>query len=96
MRSLKKSLRRAWLGKLLPLGLGAIAGTAANRKLADGVISNVQSGLGAAPTAFATPLPERDDEETGAGLSMNPKEFASWILGVFNDRDKAKKGGGDN
>lgn len=96
MRSLKKSPRRAWLGKLLPLGLGAIAGTAANRKLADGVIANVQSGLGAAPTAFATPLPERDDEETGAGLSMNPKEFASWILGVFNDRDKANKGSGDN
>lgn len=96
MRSLKKSPRRAWLGKLLPLGLGAIAGTAANRKLADGVISNVQSGLGAAPAAFATPLPERDDEETGAGLSMTPKEFASWILGVFNDRDKAKKGSGDN
>ena len=96
IRSLKKSSRRAWLGKLLPLGLGAIAGTAANRKLADGVIANVQSGLGAAPTAFATPLPERDDEETGAGLSMNPKEFASWILGVFNDRDKANKGSGDN
>ena len=66
MRSLRRSMRRAWLGKMLPLGLGAIAGTAANRKLADGVISNVQSGLGAAPAAFATPLPERDDERIDA------------------------------
>lgn len=101
MRSMKKSMRRAWLGKLMPLGIGAVAGTTANRKLADGVIDNVQSGLGAVPAGFATPLPERDEDEEGKGLSLNPKEFASWILGVFKDGDKdgaksAAKDGGDN
>ena len=93
MRSMKKSMRRAWLGKLMPLGIGAVAGTTANRKLADGVIDNVQSGLGAVPAGFATPLPEKDEDEEGKGLSLNPKEFASWILGVFKDGDKD---GGDN
>ena len=101
MRSMKKSMRRAWLGKLMPLGIGAVAGTTANRKLADGVIDNVQSGLGAVPAGFATPLPEKDEDEEGKGLSLNPKEFASWILGVFKDRDKdggksTAKDGGDN
>lgn len=100
MRSMRKSLRRAWLGKLMPLGIGAVAGTTANRKLADGVISNVQSGLGAVPAGFATPLPEkdtdRDNDEDGKGLSLNPKEFAAWILRQFkNDKDD-KKDGGDN
>lgn len=102
MRSMRKSLRRAWLGKLMPLGIGAVAGTTANRKLADGVIGNVQSGLGAVPAGFATPLPEKDndgDDEDGKGLSLNPKEFAAWILRQFkddkDDKDK-KKDGGDN
>ena len=96
MRSMRKTLRRAWLGKLMPLGIGAIAGTTANRKLADGVIGNVQSGLGAVPAGFATPLPEKDndgDDEDGKGLSLNPKEFAAWILRQFKDD---KKDGGDN
>lgn len=91
MRSMRKSLRRAWLGKLMPLGIGAVAGTTANRKLADGVIDNVQSGLGAVPAGFATPLPEKDndgDDEDGKGLSLNPKDFAAWILHQFKDDHK--------
>lgn len=98
MRSMQKSLRRAWLGKLMSLGIGAVAGTTANRKLADGVIDNVQSGLGAVPAGFATPLPEPDSkDEDGKALSLNPKEFAAWILGVFKDGDKdGDKGGSDN
>lgn len=96
MRSMRKTLRREWLGKLMPLGIGAVAGTTANRKLADGVIGNVQSGLGAVPAGFATPLPEKDndgDDEDGKGLSLNPKEFAAWILRQFKDEDKKD---GDN
>jgi len=91
MRSMRKSQRRAWLGKLMPLGIGAVAGTTANRKLADGVIDNVQSGLGAVPAGFATPLPEKDndgDDEDGKGLSLNPKDFAAWILHQFKDDHK--------
>ena len=100
MRSMRKTLRRAWLGKLMPLGIGAIAGTTANRKLADGVIDNVQSGLSAMPAAFASPLPEKDTDEDGKGLSLNPKEFAAWILRQFKDDKKDDKedtkDGGDN
>ena len=99
-RSMRKTLRRAWLGKLMPLGIGAIAGTTANRKLADGVIDNVQSGLSAMPAAFASPLPEKDTDEDGKGLSLNPKEFAAWILRQFKDDKKDvkedTKDGGDN
>ena len=88
MRSMRKSSRRAWLGKLMPLGIGAVAGTTANRKLADGVIGNIQSGLGAVPAGFATPLPDKDTDEDGKGLSLNQKDFAAWILRQFKDEDK--------
>lgn len=93
MRSLNKQMRRAWLGKLMPLGIGAIAGTTANRKLADGVIENEHDALGAVPAGFATPLPEKEEQDIdddAKGLSLNPKEFAAWILHLFKD-DKADK-----
>ena len=93
MRSLNNQMRRAWLGKLMPLGIGAIAGTTANRKLADGVIENEHDALGAVPAGFATPLPdkeEQDIDDDAKGLSLNPKEFAAWILHLFKD-DKADK-----
>lgn len=93
MRSLNNQMRRAWLGKLMPLGIGAIAGTTANRKLADGVIENVHDALGAVPAGFATPLPdkeEQDIDDDAKGLGLNPKEFAAWILHLFKD-DKADK-----
>ena len=47
-----KSLRNAWLGKLMPLGIGAVLGTVANRKLAKRVIANSQESLGLLPQAF--------------------------------------------
>ena len=88
MRSLKKSFRRAWIGKLMPLGIGAIAGTTANRKLADSVIENVQAGLGAMPAGFAQPLDDADTDTDTKGLSLNPKTFAQWVLRQFKDDDK--------
>lgn len=82
MRSLSKQTRRAFLGKMLPLGLGAVAGTAANRKLVDKVIENMQGSLGALPAGFATPLPEKEsdeEKELGKRLSAKPQEFAAWF-----------------
>lgn len=93
MRSMNKRMRRAWLGKLLPLGLGAAAGTAANRKLANTLLGNVQASLGPVPARFAQPLPAVADAEEeastagdadGAKLSLNPREFAAWILKLFS------------
>lgn len=89
MRSLNRKMRRAWLGKLLPLGLGAVAGTAANRKLANVVVTNVQDSLGTAPARFTEPLPEPQDEDADeqaaeAKLSANPKEFVAWLMQAFN------------
>lgn len=91
MRSLNKQMRRAWLGKLMPLGIGAIAGTTANRKLADGVIENEHDALGAVPAGFATPLPDKEEQDIDddvKGLSLSPKEFAAWILHLFKDDNK--------
>lgn len=89
MRSMNKRMRRAWFGKLLPLGLGAAAGIAANRKMTDIIITNVQGSLGSVPAQLADPLPARDSSESG--LSSNPARFAAWIWGVFGRGKRGKK-----
>lgn len=84
LKQVRKKMRRAWIGKLLPLGLGAVAGTTANRKLADEVIKRVGQSLDPVPDAFATPLPpKKDDGQDSQGLSFDPKRFAQWILNIF-------------
>ncbi|STC70172.1 hypothetical protein [Corynebacterium pilosum] len=64
--ALKRVTRRfatAWIGKLLPLGLGAVAGTMVNRKLANEVINNVSKDLGPTPTNFLTEIEPAVREE---------------------------------
>ncbi len=57
LKSFTRRFRRAWLGKLMPLGIGAVAGTVANRKLTRAVIANTRESLGVVPTAFTSPVP---------------------------------------
>ena len=92
MKTVRKRMRRAWIGKMLPLGLGAIAGTTANRKLADAIIDRVSGSLAPVPKNFASPLPprEKDDKET-AGLSLDPKSYAAWIRNLFDRKDADEK-----
>ena len=92
MKTVRKRMRRAWIGKMLPLGLGAIAGTTANRKLADAIIERVSGSLAPVPENFASPLPprEKDDKET-AGLSLDPKSYAAWIRNLFDRKDADEK-----
>ncbi len=47
-----KRLQKAWLGKLMPLGIGAALGTMANRKIAKKLIEHVRQALGPAPRHF--------------------------------------------
>lgn len=47
-----KRLRTAWLGKLMPLGIGAALGTIANRKIAKKLIEHVRQSLGPTPQHF--------------------------------------------
>lgn len=96
LKTVRKKMRRAWIGKMLPLGLGAIAGTTANRKLADVVISRVSKSLEPVPAAFAAPLPAREnadesEEAAAKGLSFDPKAFVSWIRNVFSRGDEDAK-----
>lgn len=88
MRSMSKQMRRAWLGKLLPLGLGAVAGRTANKKLAEKLIDNVQSNLGATPAGFSQPLPEESagERRLAARMSMSPKDLAAWVIKRFGPK----------
>lgn len=98
MRTMTKRLRHTFLSKMMPLGIGAIAGTAANRKLVDGVINNVQSSLGPVPAGFATELPEKETEEEknlAARLAQSPKDVAAWLMDRFGKSDDDSDDSGD-
>ena len=53
------------------------------------MLSNAADTLGPAPARFIEPLPTKEEEsaeeqEVEAKLSTNPREFAAWIMQVFN------------
>ncbi len=52
LKQVGKKFRWAWLGKIMPLGIGAVAGTVANRRLAKRAITNSRESLGTPPATF--------------------------------------------
>lgn len=52
-----KSVRRSFLGKLMPLGIGAVLGSVANRKIAARMIERTNEALDPLPASFNTPAP---------------------------------------
>lgn len=62
LKQVTKRFRWAWLGKIMPLGIGAVAGTVANRRLAKRAMTNARESLGAPPATFPTPeKPEKPE-----------------------------------
>ena len=95
LKSMKKRLRRMWLGKLMPLGIGAVAGTMANRALAKKVIDGIDPNLGQAPAEFANELPAKSAEEDEIDAAeKNTAGRVKAVLDVFSrfrDSDKNDK-----
>lgn len=92
--SIKRRLRRMWLGKLMPLGIGVIAGVTANRALAKTVMKNTEKNLGAAPAQFTCELPPESHEEEE--IKQAASEKRTWksrfeaVVNVFQrSRDEA-------
>ena len=52
IKRVTKQFRASWFGKILPLGIGAVLGTLANRKLARKTIGNAHDSLGPLPAGF--------------------------------------------
>lgn len=99
MKSLRRRLRRMWIGKLMPLGIGAVAGTMANRALAKKVIEGVGPNLGQPPVEFANELPAKSEaEEEIDKAEKNKKSRVKAVLNVLNrfrDRDNDNAGDDD-
>lgn len=68
MRRASKRVRTAWLGKFMPLGIGAVLGTVANRKLVRRLLENTHHQLGEVPSNFDTPAPEITQKPKGGLL----------------------------
>lgn len=56
VKRIGRRLTRGWLAKILPLGIGAVLGTLANRRLARDLVNNVAASLGAPPAHFERSL----------------------------------------
>lgn len=96
LKSMKKRLRRMWLGKLMPLGIGAIAGTMANRTLAKKVIDGIGPNLGQPPAEFANELPAKSKEEDEIDAAeKNTKARIKSVLEVFSRFLDSDKDGGN-
>ncbi|AWB85040.1 hypothetical protein C3E79_04315 [Corynebacterium liangguodongii] len=98
LRSVTKRLRRAWLGKFLPLGVGAVAGTMANRKLARVVRDNIASSLGPLPQRFAEALPATEsEEEKDVKRASSPREFIGFVVSAITPgKSDGSDGSGDS
>lgn len=93
LKSMKRRLRRMWLGKLMPLGIGAVAGTMANRALAKKVIEGVGPNLGQPPAQFLNELPAKSEvEDEFDEAAKNPKTRVKAILDIFG----RNRGGDDD
>ncbi|WJY67782.1 hypothetical protein [Corynebacterium auris] len=81
LKSLQKRVSRAWLGKILPLGIGAVVGVAANRKLAARIIGTVFSSLGPLPERFLAALPTApaEGEQPADGEDEGPRRFLRFV-----------------
>ncbi|MDU0478326.1 hypothetical protein QVA66_03620 [Staphylococcus chromogenes] len=95
MKKVTKSIQKAWLGKIMPLGIGAVLGTMANRKMADAVIENTRASMGPIPSTFAQPAPtpeEANKARVEAGAAVKESFFGrldprDWKLPFFRKKD---------
>ncbi|MBI9000150.1 hypothetical protein M0E87_07495 [Corynebacterium sp. CCM 9185] len=85
VKTMGKKFRRAWLGKIMPLGIGAIVGSYTNHRLADKVVSNVGESLGGLPAEFSTPVPKDVPEDIDV-----PAEIARDVAEANVDSDGDK------
>lgn len=61
MKQVSKRMKYAWAGKIMPLGIGVVVGTMANRKIAQKVIGSTQESLGPLPQRFDHKAPSADE-----------------------------------
>ena len=84
VKSMRRRLRRMWIGKLMPLGIGAVAGTMANRALAKKVIEGVGPNLGQPPARFQNELPAKSEvEDEFDEAEKDTKTRVKAILDIF-------------
>lgn len=95
LKQFGKKLMRGWIGKLMPMGIGAVAGVVLNRRLTKQIISNIGESLGTTPASFSTPAPEKKPQKaptSSDSTEENGRFSRLWTLLRFRGRDKAATG----
>lgn len=92
-KRLAKSARLAIVGKLLPMGIGAVVGAAANRKIGKSLLERSRNSLGPIPATWSASfeLSDSDVKKSKFALPKIPLTFGS----IGGKRDHTGEGSGN-
>lgn len=89
LKQVSKRMMRSWVGKIMPLGIGAVLGGFANRRLAADLIENSTTSLGQPPAQFAAPVPAGDAKDQPKNPSGKKNGLAKLVDRFRKNDDKA-------
>lgn len=85
-KRLAKSARLAIVGKLMPMGIGAVVGAGANRKLGKTLLERARLALGPIPATWPENLEVTEDDVKKSRLSLPKIPLSVGIIGGDGDR----------
>lgn len=94
LKRVSKRMMRSWVGKIMPLGIGAVLGGIANRRLAGALTDNTAESLGPVPAQFSTPVPAGTPTDTDD--KSGKKNRLSRLVDKFRKDDDADSLTGDS
>ena len=91
VKRIGRRLTRGWFAKILPLGIGAVLGTLANRRLARDLVNNVAASLGAPPAHFERSLEALPEVPAEQAKEIDALDAAGPDGPAAEDGDKSRE-----
>lgn len=95
-KRITKSARLAVIGKLMPMGIGAVVGAGANRKIGKTLLERARLALGPIPATWPETFELSDDDVKKAGFSLPKIPLSFGSIGGKDDHtgEDSRKGSG--
>ena len=84
-KRIAKSARMAVIGKLMPMGIGAVVGAGANRKIGKTLLERARLALGPIPATWPETFELSDDDVKKAGFSLPKIPLSFGAIGGKDD-----------
>lgn len=95
LKRASKRMMRSWFGKIMPLGIGAVLGGIANRRLASELTQNSATSLGPVPAQFTTPVPAEAAQDSTRDPSEKKNRLAKLVSRFRKEDDTQSSLTGD-